>query len=307
MKRMPNNEWTAEDIPDLTGKVIIVTGANSGIGFEAIKEFARNGAKTILACRNMEEATKALDRLRREIPDAKAEVIQLDLASLNSIHKFVENFKNDYSRLDILVNNAGIMAVPYRITKDGFESQVGVNHLGHFALTGLLLDYIVKTEGARVVNVSSNGHKMGEMDFNNFLYENGGGYSRFGAYGRSKLANLLFAYELDRRFKRENIDAIAVAAHPGASNTNLMREWYFQILKVLAYFFTQSATMGALTTIRAAVDPNVKGSDYYGPGGRGERSGYPVRVESSEASHNEEDAEKLWEVSEKLTGVKYLF
>lgn len=304
---MSDSKWTAEDIPDLRGKVVIVTGANSGIGFEAAKEFARKGAETILACRNMEKATKALDRIRGEIPDTKAEVIQRDLASLKSIHKFVENFKRDYSRLDVLVNNAGIMAAPYRITEDGFESQVGVNHLGHFALTGLLLDYLIKTNGARVVNVSSSGHWSGEMDLDNFLYEKGRGYSRFGAYARSKLANLLFTYELDRRFKRANVDAIAIAVHPGASNTNLMRGWYVQILKIFAYFFTQSAAMGALPTIRAAVDPDVKGADYYGPGGRGERFGYPMRVESSEASHNEGDAEKLWEVSEKLTGVKYLF
>ncbi len=299
------NKWTAENVPDLSGKVIIVTGANSGIGFEAAKEFVRNGAEIILACRNMEKARKALDRLKNEVPDAKIEVIQLDLASLKSIHKFAENFKKNYSRLNVLVNNAGIMAVPYRKTEDGFESQVGINHLGHFAMTGLLFDLLASTAGARVVNVSSNGHRMGKMDFNNFIYEDGRGYSRFGAYGRSKLANLLFTYELDRRFKMVNINAIAVAAHPGTSNTNLMRGWYFQILKVFAYFFTQSAAMGALPLIRAAVDPDVKGSDYYGPGGRGERRGYPVRVESSEDSHNEEDAKKLWEISEKYTSVKF--
>ena len=196
------NKWTAENIPDLSGKVIIVTGANSGIGFEAAKEFARNGAETILACRSIEKATKALDRLKSEIPDAKAEIIQLDLASLKSIHKFAEKFKKDYSRLDVLVNNAGIMAVPYRKTEDGFESQVGINHLGHFALTSLLYDLLASTADARVVNVSSTGHTMGKMDFDNFMYEDGEGYSRFEAYGRSKLANLLFTYELDRRFKR---------------------------------------------------------------------------------------------------------
>lgn len=299
------NKWTAENIPDLSGKVIIVTGANCGIGFEAAKEFARNGAETILACRNIEKATKALDRLKSEIPDAKAEIIQLDLASLKSIHKFAEKFKKDYSRLDVLVNNAGIMAVPYRKTEDGFESQVGVNHLGHFALTSLLYDLLASTAGARVVNVSSTGHTMGKMDFDNFMYEDGEGYSRFEAYGRSKLANLLFTYELDRRFQNASIDAIAVAAHPGSSNTSLGRMWWFKILKIFLFLIMQSAAMGALPTLRAAVDPDVKGAEYYGPGGRGERKGYPVRVESNEASHNEEDAKKLWEVSENLTGVKF--
>lgn len=299
------NKWTAENIPDLSGKVIIVTGANSGIGFEAAKEFARNGAETILACRNLEKATKALNRIKSEIPDAKAEVIQLDLASIKSIHKFAEKFKKNYKRLDVLVNNAGIMAVPYRETEDGFESQVGINHLGHFALTALLCDLLANTAGARVVTVSSNGHSIGKMDFDNFIYEDGKGYSRFRAYGRSKLANLLFTYELDRRFKKANIDAIAVATHPGSSNTNLGRAWYFDVAKILLSFMTQSAAMGALPTIRAAVDPEVKGAEYYGPGGRVEMRGHPVRVESSEASHNKEDAKKLWDVSEKLTGVKF--
>lgn len=298
-------KWTTDNIPDLTDKIMIVTGSNSGLGFEAAKEFTRKGAYTILACRNIMKATKALDRLRSEIPDAKAEVIQLDLASLKSIHKFAEKFKKDYSRLDVLVNNAGIMAVPYRTTEDGFESQVGINHLGHFALTSLLTDLLTSTAGARVVNVSSNGHKRGKMDFDNFIYADGKGYSRFGAYGRSKLANLLFTYELDRRFKKANIDAIAVAAHPGVSNTNLGREWYFKILKVFQFFIVQSAAMGALPEIRAAVDPEVKGAEYYGPEGRKGLKGHPVIVESNEASHNKEDAKKLWEVSEQLTGVKF--
>lgn len=300
-------KWTAENIPDLTGKVIIVTGANSGIGWEAAREFAKNGAETILACRNMEKATRARNRIKSAIPDARAEIIHLDLAVLKSIHRFAEKFKKEFSRLDVLVNNAGIMAVPYRKTVDGFESQIGTNHLGHFALTALLSDLCATAAGARVVTVSSHGHSMGTMDFDNFLYENGKGYSRIGAYARSKLANLLFTYELDRRFKKAHIDADAVAAHPGTSNTKLGRAWYFTVLRIVVFFFAQSAAMGALPIIRAAVDPDVKGAEYYGPGGRAEMRGYPVRVESSEASHNEEDAKKLWELSEKLTGLKFSF
>ncbi|MFX0085916.1 MAG: oxidoreductase [Candidatus Hodarchaeota archaeon] len=298
-----NIKWTTDKIPDLTGKVIIVTGANSGIGFEASKEFARKGAETILACRNIDKAKKASDHIKNGISYAKTVTMQLDLTSLKSVDNFVEEFKKNYSSLDVLLNNAGIMFVPYRTTKDGFESQVGVNHLGHFALTGLLYDLLANTSGARVVNVSSNGHRLGKMDFDNYIYKGGKGYSRLGAYGRSKLSNLLFTYELDRRFKKANVDAIAVAAHPGISNTNLIRQWYFKVLKPITSLITQSAYMGALPLMRAATDPEVKGSDYYGPRGRREQRGHPIKVESNGASHNKEDAIRLWQLSEKLTGV----
>jgi NAD(P)-dependent dehydrogenase (short-subunit alcohol dehydrogenase family) len=306
---MPNNKWTINDIPDLNGKVFIVTGANAGIGFESAKEFARNGAETILACRNMEKATKALERIKKEIPEANAKVMQLDLGSLKSVKRFAEEFKKSYSRLDVLLNNAGIMADPYRTTEDGFESHVGVNHLGHFALTGLLQDLITNTPKARVVNVSSRGHEGGKMDFDNFLFEGEKGYSRFGAYRRSKLANLLFTYELDRRFKKANINAIAVAAHPGPTHTELGRSRFTKTIRIGLFpifkMITHSAAMGALPSIRASVDPEVKGADYYGPGGRGQRTGHPVKVESNEASHDMEDARRLWQVSEELTGIHY--
>ncbi len=298
-------KWIIEKIPDLTGKVIIVTGANSGIGFEATKEFARKGAETILACRNINKAKKASDRIKKRISNAKTVIMQLDLSNLKSVHDFAEEFKKNYSSLDVLLNNAGIMLVPYRTTNEGFESQVGINHLGHFALTGLLYNLISKTPKARVVNVSSTGHRMGKMDFDNYIYKDGKGYTKFGAYGRSKLSNLLFTYELDRRFKKANIDAIAVATHPGISNTNLIRQWYLKVFKPIFFLTTQSAYMGALPSIRAATDPDVKGSDYYGPRGRGERRGHPIRVESNKASHNKEDAINLWKVSEKLTGVTF--
>jgi NAD(P)-dependent dehydrogenase (short-subunit alcohol dehydrogenase family) len=232
------DKWTTDDIPDLTGKVIIVTEANSGVGFEAAKEFARKGAETILACRNMEKANKAANKIKKEIPKANTVVMHLDLSSLKSVHQFAEEFKAHYSQLNILLNNAGIMFVPYSTTEDGFETQVGINHFGHFALTGLLFDLLKNTPGARVANVSSNGHTMGRINFENFNYKAGKNYSRLGAYGRSKLANLLFTYELDRRFKKANINAIAVATHPGLSNTNLVRQWYFRILKPLIWRFS---------------------------------------------------------------------
>ncbi len=305
-----SEKWTTRNIPELTGKIIIVTGANSGIGFEAAKEFARKGAKTILASRNLDKAEKASAKIQKEIPDATVEIMQLDLANLNSVNNFATEFKKKYDRLDVLVNNAGIMMVAFQKTVDGFESQMGTNHLGHFALTGLLHNLLIKTKGARVVNVSSGGHRSGEMDFDNFMFDEGKEYSRMKAYGRSKLANLLFTYELDKRFKKEKTEAMAVAAHPGMASTNLadhMMGFAKPVLKIIFGLMAQSAAKGALPTIRAAVDPEVKGSEYYGPRGFQEERGYPVRVESNEASHNNEDAKRLWELSEKLTGVKFGF
>ena len=301
--------WTTADMPDLTGKVIIVTGGNSGIGFEAAKEFARKRATTILACRSMTKAGAALTELKAELPDAAAEIMQLDLASLDSVRQFAAAFKAKYDRLDVLVNNAGIMMVPYGTTEDGFEQQLGTNHLGHFALTGLLFDLLIKTPGARVVNVSSAAHHRGSMDFDNLMYEQGEGYTPMGAYGRSKLANLLFTYELQRRFEAMEANALTTAAHPGISQTNLMGHmadrWYFKPVMLVAPLFLQSAAMGALPTIRAAVDPAAQGGAYFGPDGPGERGGYPVAVESSDNAHNEADARRLWQVSEVLTGVTF--
>jgi NAD(P)-dependent dehydrogenase (short-subunit alcohol dehydrogenase family) len=305
------DNWTATDIPDLTGKVIIVTGANSGIGFEEIKQFARKGARTIMASRNLIKAKKAAEKIRKKIPNAKIEIMELDLANLDSVHRFATSFSQNYDRLDVLVNNAGIMMVPYATTADGFESQIGTNHLGHFALTGLLLDKIKSTPSSRVVNVSSIGHRSGVMDFDNFMYDGGIDYSKMGAYGRSKLANLLFTYELNRRLKQADLSSIAVAAHPGISNTSLMDHMYgiFKvILRPIMGLFVQSAAKGALPTIRAAVDPEVKGGEYYGPKGRkNEFRGPPMKVESNEASHNQEDARKLWELSENLTKITFKF
>ncbi len=306
-----HEKWTTKKIPDLTGKVIIVTGANSGLGYEDAKAFARKGAKIILACRNMAKANKALSKIQAKIPEAQAEIIQLDLGSIDSIKKFVTEFKGKHDRLDILVNNAGILRVPYQKTADGFESQVGINHLGHFTLTSLLFDILAKTEGSRVVNVSSYGHKYGDTDFDKFLYEEGKEYSREKAYSRSKLANLLFTYELDRRLKKANIDVLAVASHPGFSNTSMADHMYgglVQFLRTLFGFLLQSAANGALPTIRAAVDPKVKGGEYFGIKGLfgSERRGRPVIVESSKRSHSLEDAKKLWEISEELTGIEFV-
>ena len=307
---MKGHRWTQDHIPELNGKVIIVTGANTGIGFQAARLFARKGAETILACRNEKKAIRAIEKIKKEIPGADARYIHLDLGNLGSVRQFAGNIRANYSRLDVLLNNAGIILYPYRTTDDGFESQMGINHLGHFALTGHLSGLIAKSEGARVVNVSSLGYRMGRMDFPNLLYDGGRGFSRTGAYGRSKLANLLFTYELDRKFKRSNLDARAVAAHPGYSYTDFGRRSFFRVLKYIFYpvvkLVTQSPEKGALPLVRAAVDPEVRGGDFFGPGGRGERKGFPVRVHSNGASHDEAAAKKLWAVSEELTGIKYL-
>ncbi|MBE0653949.1 MAG: SDR family NAD(P)-dependent oxidoreductase [Bacteroidales bacterium] len=308
---MKKRKWTTEDIPDLTGKVIIVTGGNSGLGFESVKAFAKMGAKVILASRSLEKGEAAKQKIRKGNPKAKIKVFTLDLGDLESIKKFASSFLNSHTRLDVLLNNAGIMMTPYFKTKDGFEGQVGINHLGHFALTGLLSGILLKTKGSRLINVSSGAHKRGNMDFENLLFENGKDYSPIKAYGRSKLANLLFTYELQRRLEISGAETIAVAAHPGVAQTNLgsymLKNFLIRIMMPIFYLISQDQAMGALPQIRASVDPEVKGGDYYGPDGRNEMKGNPVKVQSNKASHNKEDARRLWEESEKLTGVSFPF
>ncbi|MCK5703803.1 MAG: SDR family NAD(P)-dependent oxidoreductase, partial [Cyclobacteriaceae bacterium] len=301
---MSKQKWTTDNIPDLTGKVIIVTGGNSGLGYESVKAFAEKGAEVILACRSIEKGDAAKLEIMQGNPTGTITIMQLDLMDLASIKNFASDYKLKYNQLDVLLNNAGIMTTPYGLTKDGFESQTGTNHLGHFALTGLLLDLIIKTSESRMVNVSSMAHKQGKMDFENLLYEGGKGYSRMGAYGRSKLANLLFTYELQRLFIANNIDSIVVAAHPGGSQTNLARhiegKWWFKMLRPLIELLMQDQAQGTLPQIRASVDPNVKSGEYYGPDGFNEMTGLPILVKSNKASHSQEDARKLWEVSEEL-------
>ena len=218
---MPNTNWTTDNIPNLENEVFIVTGANAGLGFEASKELARKGASVILACRNMDKANIALARLKEEIPNASLEVLQLDLASLKSIHHFANEFKAKYDRLDVLLNNAGIMFGSYKKTEDGFESTFGVDHLGHFALTGLLLDVLQQTPKSRVINVTSFAHTSGEMDFDDLMFEKG--YEPGEAYPRAKLANILFTHELQRRFESAGTDCLAVSTNPGFVRTGWIR------------------------------------------------------------------------------------
>jgi NAD(P)-dependent dehydrogenase (short-subunit alcohol dehydrogenase family) len=302
-------KWTINNMHDLRGKVIIVTGGNSGLGYESVKAFAGEGAEIILASRNVQKGEDARSEILLVHPTARIRVMKLDLMDSTSIRAFVQEFKGLYDRLDILLNNAGIMTTPYFLTKDGFEGQMGTNHLGHFALTAQLLDYIKNTSGSRVVNVSSGGHRFGKMDFENLLFEDGKDYSPMKAYGRSKLANLLFTYELQRLFVSNEIDSIAIASHPGGSRTNLDRhvkgKFWFKLLWPIFRFTTMDQAQGALSQIRASVDENVKGAEYYGP--HRNMTGYPVVVKSNSASHNKEDAKKLWEMSEKLTGTSFDF
>ena len=309
MSRKLIKKWTMDNSPDLSGKIIIITGANSGIGFEAARALVHKGAEVVLASRDHTKAQDALAELQAEIPHAKLAFIPLDLASLDSIRFFAEQFKAQYNKLDILINNAGIMMVPFGVTEDGFEKQLGTNHLGHFALTGLLIDLLVKTPGSRVVNISSNAHYRGEIDFTDLSYENGG-YTPLGAYNRSKLANLLFTFELQRRLDASGAGTLALAAHPGISATALAdhfvnKQFTWLVRGVMKLIF-QSAAMGALPGLRAAVDPNARGGEYYGPDGKGEKSGFPVVVSSNQASRDLQDAKKLWEISERLTGVEFL-
>jgi NAD(P)-dependent dehydrogenase (short-subunit alcohol dehydrogenase family) len=307
------HRWTAADIPSLTGKTAIVTGATAGLGLVAATELAAHGAKVTMAVRDVSRGEKVARAIVDAYPKADVSVAALDLMSLVSIREFAAAYVKGHKRLDILINNAGIMGVPNReVTADGFEAQFGTNHLGHFALTGLLMPLIAKSKGARVVTVSSNLHKTGRMNFDDLMGEKS--YKPWAAYGQSKLANLLFTSELQRRLTKAKVDAIATAAHPGWSNTSLMNsgpmkgrgrfmKWVGQSV---SNRMAQSASMGALNELYAAVSPDVKGNDYIGPDGKSEQKGYPRKVDRTAFAKNEADAKRLWDVSEKLTGVSYL-
>ena len=295
--------WGASDIPDQHGRTAVITGANSGIGLEAARYLAARGARVVLACRDEGKARAVAARIAGEVPGAEADTVVLDLSSLESVRAAAAETRSRYPRLDLLVNNAGVMMPPLSRTKDGFELQFGTNHLGHFALTGLVLPSLLAAPGSRVVTVSSNGHKVGRIHFDDLQWEHR--YRRMGAYAQSKLANLLFTYELQRRLSAAGDKTIAVAAHPGTSDTALVRYMpaWMQLGSRLAP--SQGAQMGSLPTVRAATDPAAAGGDYYGPAGLGEFTGPPKRVGSSARSRDEAAARRLWAVSEELTGVTF--
>jgi NAD(P)-dependent dehydrogenase (short-subunit alcohol dehydrogenase family) len=298
-------KWTAADIPDQTGRVAVITGANTGLGYETALALADHGAHVVLAVRNFDKGKDAAARITATSPHADVALAELDLTSLESVRAAAEQLRSAHDRIDLLINNAGVMWTPKSTTKDGFELQFGTNHLGHFAFTGLLLDRLLPVAGSRVVTVSSVGHRIrADIHFDDLQWERG--YSRVGAYGQAKLANLLFTYELQRRLAPHGT-TIAVAAHPGGSRTELTRHLPALLERVTFAIepLFQGADMGALPTLRAATDPGVLGGQYYGPDGFGEQRGYPKIVASSDKSHDVDVQRRLWGVSEELTGVVY--
>jgi NAD(P)-dependent dehydrogenase (short-subunit alcohol dehydrogenase family) len=296
-----SDTWTEQNIPDQSGRVAVVTGANTGLGFETARMLAERGASVVMAVRDAEKGKHAAGRINGDVT-----VQALDLTSLESIRSAAADLRASHPRIDLLINNAGVMYTAKQCTADGFELQFGTNHLGHFALTGLLLDQLLPVPGSRVVTVSSNGHRIrAAIHFDDLQWERS--YSRAAAYGQSKLANLMFTYELHRRLALLGT-TIAVAAHPGISNTELARSTP-AILRVpvtaLAPLIAQKPERGALPTLRAATDLSVTGAQYYGPGNRGEVRGFPKLVSSSADSHNQATQQRLWTVSEELTGVTF--
>ncbi len=303
---MTKSSWTTTDMPDLAGRTAVVTGANTGLGLETAAELAAHGAHVVLAVRNTDKGQAALATIRSRHPNATVAMQALDLSDLSSIRTAATELLAANERLDLLINNAGVMYTPESTTADGFEMQMGTNHLGHFALTGLLLARLLDTPGSRVVTVSSVGHKFrSAIDVDHLATTDN--YDRVAAYGRSKLANLLFTYELQRRLSTADAGTVALAAHPGLSDTELARnspkivQWGSILFRPL----TQSAAKGALPTLRAAVDPTAHGGEYFGPDGIGEARGNPKVVESNSRSHETDLQRRLWEKSLELTAVTF--
>ncbi|MEM6283550.1 MAG: oxidoreductase [Chloroflexota bacterium] len=305
-----SNKWTAQDIPDLTGKVIVITGANSGLGYESTAAFAAKGATIVMACRNMTKAENARQELLKRVPGANLDVMQLDNASLNSVRAFAKAFKAKYDRLDVLLNNAGIMAIPRQLTEDGFESQIGVNHLAHFALTGLLLDVIVKTPNARIHNVSSAANYQGKIAFDDLMGEKD--YSRWDAYQQSKLANVFHAFELNKRLKAAGYDTIANTSHPGGVDTNLTTATLEEggsrmeaiFMPILLPVIGQDVSLGVLSQLYGSTGAGAKGGAFYGPRWFGLK-GYPAEAKANSDAYDDAALKRFWEMSEELTGVKY--
>jgi NAD(P)-dependent dehydrogenase (short-subunit alcohol dehydrogenase family) len=302
-----STKWTTDQIPDQSGRVAVVTGANSGLGLVTARALARAGAQVVLACRNTEKGQTAANDILADMPQAALRVAALDLGELDSVRAFAEQMRAEHPGLDLLINNAGLMAPPRGETKDGFELQIGTNHLGHFALTGLLIGTMQGREDARVVTVTSGAHRFGKMDFDDLHSTRR--YKRWRAYGQSKLANLLFASELARRLAAAGSSIRSVAAHPGYAATNLQTAapplMDRMVMVVTNRVLAQSAEMGALPQLYAATAPDVENGAFIGPDGFAEQRGYPTPVVPSRAARDEASADRLWELSEQLTGVTF--
>ncbi len=304
---MSNGGWSEADIPDQTGRVAVVTGANAGLGIETARQLAAAGATVVMACRSPERAAAAHDDIASSVPGARLELQSLNLASLASVRAAATEIKDRHDRIDLLINNAGVMYTDRELTAEGFELQFGTNHLGHFALTGLLLDRMIDVEGSRVITVASNGHWAPfALDLDDIRAEDR--YNRFVAYSRSKLANLLFAYGLHRRLVAGGAETASLAAHPGGSDTELARhfpgaDFVDKRLRFLVPYFAQPAARGALPSLRAATDPFATGGQYFGPDGLAEMQGYPIVVRSSRRSQDPALQDDLWALSEQLTDV----
>jgi NAD(P)-dependent dehydrogenase (short-subunit alcohol dehydrogenase family) len=304
---MTNRKWTAAAMTPQAGKTVLITGANSGIGYQAARELARRGAQVLLGVRDTAKGEAAKARILAESPQAQVVVVPLDMASLASIRGFAGEFVASGNRLDAVVNNAGVMALPKREqTVDGFERQFGTNHLGHFALTGLLMPALLKAETSRAVTVASLAHRNGRMEWDNLQSEKS--YTPWGAYNVSKLANILFARELDRRAREAHSRLVSVAVHPGISVTNIAgpgSDFKSRFMRLFGRFLFQNDEMGALPTLYAATAADVQGGEYIGPDGRGEMGGYPKVVQPRPQALDEQAGRRLWQVSEELTGVVY--
>jgi NAD(P)-dependent dehydrogenase (short-subunit alcohol dehydrogenase family) len=303
---MSSGTWTLQDIPDQTGRVAVVTGANSGTGFEAAKVLASRGATVILACRNAMKADEAARRIQMTHRGSRVETQSLDLGSLKSVREAAAAILERHDRLDLLINNAGVMVPPYGKTEDGFETQIGTNHFGPYVFTGLLLDCLQATQGSRVVTMSSGAHRMGRIHFEDLHFERA--YRAWAAYSQSKLANLLFTYELQRRLSAARSGTLAVAAHPGWARTELQRHagWISWLRAIgLEALLSQDALGGALPLLRAATDPALKGGEYLGPAGFQEMKGAPVLVQSTPRSHDADLQQRMWRCSELSTGLAY--
>jgi NAD(P)-dependent dehydrogenase (short-subunit alcohol dehydrogenase family) len=303
------SKWTTQDIPDQSGRTAIVTGANSGLGLVTARELARRGARVVMACRNTTKGAEAVKQIQAEVPGADLELLPLDLGELSSVASFTDSVRGGAGKdgIDLLINNAGVMASPRRHTADGFELQLGTNHLGHFALTAQLIDLVSRRDGARVVTLSSGAHKMGRMSFDDLQGERH--YMRWSAYGQSKLANLLFALELHRRLRAAGSHVASLAAHPGYAATNLQSAAAPAIDRLIMVvsnlLVAQSAEAGALPQLYAATEPKAESGTYIGPDGIGEFRGSPHVCTPSGAARNEATAARLWEVSEDLVGLKF--